>query len=207
VTWSERFTFREAVHRRYGRIHDIPLARKRLRLILRYLRDGESTLEVGAFDRGLGGRIRDRLPGVRYKSLDIDPAYPHDYASFDEIDEHFDLVLLFEVIEHLGIEEGETLVSQIHRVLRPGGRVILTTPNLYMPGQYWKDISHRTPYHYEELGALFLSRGFEIEEIRRMAGESPVGLLLKAGLFGWVFRFLGIDFTKSILLVARKRIG
>jgi SAM-dependent methyltransferase len=162
---------------------------------------------VGAFDRGLGPRIQGRLPCVRYKSLDIDPAYPHDYASFEEIEERFDLVLLFEVIEHLGIEEGETMVSQIHRVLGPGGRVILTTPNLYTPGQYWKDISHRTPYHYEELGALFLSRGFEIEEIRRMAGESPAGLLLKAGILGWAFRFLGIDFTKSILLVAKKGNG
>ena len=38
--------------------------------------------------------------------------------------------------------------------------------NIYTPGQYWKDAEHLTPYHYEELGGLFLRHGFEIVDKR-----------------------------------------
>jgi SAM-dependent methyltransferase len=43
-------------------------------------------------------------------------------------DESFDLVVLTEVIEHL--ENHRTALSEVARVLRPGGRLILTTPNI-----------------------------------------------------------------------------
>jgi hypothetical protein len=82
--------------------------------------------------------------------------------------------------------------------------VILTTPNIYTPGQYWKDVSHRTPYHYEELGGLFLSHRFELLEICRMFNAPMVQYAARVYLLGWFFHLLGIDFTKSIILAARK---
>jgi hypothetical protein len=96
------------------------------------------------------------------------------------------------------------MVEKIHGILNPGGRVIVTTPNVCTPGQYWKDASHRTPFHYEELGALFLGQRFELAELRRLVREPLIGYFLKAYLLQPLFRFLGIDFSKSILLVARK---
>jgi len=95
-------------------------------------------------------------------------------------------------------------VRNIYQILKPGGRVILTTPNVYTPGRYWKDVTHRTAYHYEELGGLLLGQDFEILEICRVFKEPLLSFLTKVYLFSPVFRFLGIDFTKSILIVARK---
>jgi len=111
---------------------------------------------------------------------------------------------LFEVIEHLGLEEGREMVAKIYKILNPGGRVILTTPNIHTPGQYWKDATHLTPYHYEELGGLFLSQYFEIVEICRIFRKSAFKFFLKVILLPFLFRFLGIDFSESIILVARK---
>jgi SAM-dependent methyltransferase len=136
--------------------------------------------------------------------MDVDPAYPHDYSSFEEIQETFDMVLLFEVIEHLSLEEGRELVSKIYRVLNPGGKVILTTPNVHTPGQYWKDATHLTPYHFDELGGLFLSQKFELLEICRIFRENCLKFLVKARLLSFIFRFLGIDFSESVILAARK---
>ena len=117
MNWSERLRWREKVHERYHDLWDLKLVRKRLPLSLGYLKDGEKVLEIGASNRELEKRIQDRLPRVVYKSLDIDPAYRHDYSSFDEIREQFDLILLFEVIEHLSVEEGMEMVGRLPPIL------------------------------------------------------------------------------------------
>lgn len=204
MRWGEQLLFREKVHHQYPHLWSLRIVRKRLSFILKYLNDGETILEIGAYNRGLGERIKKHYPNIRYKSMDIDPTYSHDYSSLDEIREFFDAILLFEVIEHLNQEEGRDLARKVGELLRSNGRVILTTPNVYTPGQYWKDVSHKTPYHYEELGGLFLSEGFESIEIYRLFNAPFLKFCFKVYLFSPLFHFLGIDFAKSILLVARK---
>jgi SAM-dependent methyltransferase len=204
MDWSEQVQWREKVHQQYPEVWNLRIVRKRLPFILKYLKDGESVLEIGAYHRELEGRMKKHHPRILYKSLDIDPSYPHDYTSIEEVREEFDLVLLFELIEHLDRESGTKMVDRIFEILKPGGRVILTTPNVYTPGQYWKDVSHLTPYHYEELGGLFLSRRFESVDLFRYFNAPFVRYVMRVYLFSPVFRFLGIDFTKSILLIAKK---
>lgn len=204
MKWSEQLRLRERVHEKYPDIWTLKIVKKRLPLILKYLKDGEALLEVGASNRDLEGRIKKYYPEAVYKSLDIDPSYSHDYSSFEEIKETFDMVLLFEVIEHLKPDEGREMARNIYQVLKPGGIMILTTPNVYTPGRYWKDVTHQTAYHYEELGGLLLDQKFEIVEIYRIYNEPLLSFMTKVYLFSPVFRFLGIDFTKSILIVARK---
>ena len=204
MDWGEQFHWREKVHQQYPEIWDLRIVRKRLPFILKWLRDREAVLEIGAYNRELEGRLKTHYPHILYKSMDIDPSYHHDYTSLEEITEKFDMVLLFEVIEHLDWESGSTMVARIFEILKPGGRVILTTPNIYTSGQYWKDASHRTAYHYEELGGLFLSQRFGEIKIFRLFNGAFFKYLMKVYLFSPLFRFLGLDFTKSILLVARK---
>jgi len=204
VHWGEQLRWREKVHERYPNLWDLKIVRKRLPFVLKYLRDGEGVLEVGAFDRSMEGRLKQFRPQILYKSLDIDRTVRHDYTSLDEVHEKFDLVLLFELIEHLDGKNGREMIAKIFNVLSPGGRVIVTTPNVYTPGQYWKDASHLTPYHYEELGGMFLSERFELLEICRMFSAPMVQYAARVYLFGWVFHLLGIDFTKSIILAVRK---
>lgn len=204
MRWGEQLLFREKVHQQYHDLWSLKIVRKRIPFILKYLKEGEAVLEIGAFNRELGERIKKYCPRIQYKSMDIDPTYSHDYTSLEEIEETFDMILLFEVIEHLNLEKGRGLARKICGLLKSGGRVILTTPNVYTPGQYWKDVSHETPYHYEEIGGLFLSEGFESIEMYRLFSEPFLRYFFRVCLFSVLFRFLGIDFTKSILLVARK---
>jgi 2-polyprenyl-3-methyl-5-hydroxy-6-metoxy-1,4-benzoquinol methylase len=55
------------------------------------------------------------------ETVDLEKPLPYDSNSFD-------LVILAEVIEHL--ESHRPIVAEIGRILRPGGHLILTTPNI-----------------------------------------------------------------------------
>ncbi|MCA9773330.1 MAG: methyltransferase domain-containing protein [Myxococcales bacterium] len=61
-------------------------------------------------------------------------------------DRTFDLVTCFEMLEH--IEEHDALLGEIRRVLRPGGLLLISTPNKHA----YSDVpNYRNEYHVREL--------------------------------------------------------
>lgn len=83
-------------------------------------------------------------------------------------DNSFDFAVTFQVIEH--IQDDNTFVKEIHRVLKPGGKLLLTTPNRPMS-------LTRNPWHIREYTATELSsmvgKSFGKVEIKGVFG-SPV---------------------------------
>lgn len=98
-------------------------------------------------------------------------------------DEHFATVVCGELIEHL-FEDPMHLMSEINRILKPGGHVVLTTPNIcsmralsailqgYHPGFFQSyirpaqpgqevDARHNREYTPQEIHVLLLNAGFE----------------------------------------------
>ena len=63
-------------------------------------------------------------------------------------DEKFDSVISFQVIEH--IKDDKSYLEEIARVLKPGGRALLTTPNI-------KNSLSRNPWHIREYTASDLT--------------------------------------------------
>lgn len=59
----------------------------------------------------------------------------------------FDYVLCCEVIEHLELDP-MFMISEINRVLKPGGTLILTTPNITSSRAIWKILRGLEPYFY-----------------------------------------------------------
>ncbi len=59
-------------------------------------------------------------------------------------DNSFDLILNHEVIEH--VQDDRATASEMVRVLRPGGRIVLFAPNRLYPfethGHYWRGVYH-----------------------------------------------------------------
>lgn len=76
-------------------------------------------------------------------------------------DGSFDCVISFQVIEH--IRDDQRFVDEIHRVLRPGGRFIVTTPNA--PMSLTRNPWHVREYTAAELRQLLGSRFARVEEL------------------------------------------
>ena len=76
-------------------------------------------------------------------------------------DASFDWVISFQVIEH--IRDDRAFVAEIHRVLRPGGRFLVTTPNA--PMSLTRNPWHVREYTPEELRRLLLGPFSEVEAL------------------------------------------
>lgn len=63
-------------------------------------------------------------------------------------DNTYDVVISFQVIEHIKDDKG--YLEEIHRVLKPGGKTIITTPNI-------KKTLSRNPWHIREYTAAQLT--------------------------------------------------
>ena len=83
-------------------------------------------------------------------------------------DEMFDYVVSFQVIEH--IKHDKKLVSEVMRVLRPGGKFIVSTPN--KPMSLTRNPWHVREYTAEELSQL-LSDFSSVEQLG-VAGNERV---------------------------------
>jgi SAM-dependent methyltransferase len=162
-------------------------------------------LDVGASDKRMQKRVKDVYPDILYKSMDIDRTIPHDYYSLDEIDEQFDLIILFEVIEHLELDQGVELLSRLNELLVDGGKLIISTPNIFHPNRFWTTATHKTAYSYEELGGIVLSQGLEVLAIYRCFNASVVKYLLRLTIFYPLHRILNVDFAKSIVVLAQRK--
>ncbi|HEY3275923.1 MAG TPA: methyltransferase domain-containing protein [Syntrophorhabdaceae bacterium] len=202
--WSKLFAYRDKIHGRYRDIWDVPRVKKRSHLLARYLKDGMRVLDVGAGMKGMKGEIEKLGMRVTYKSMDIDRGNAHDYYDLADINEKFDAVIMFEVIEHLDLEGGLALLRRLHDILGPKGIIILSTPNIFNPSRYMRDATHRTFYGYDELCGLLMLAGFGIKDVYRSFNDAIHRYVLKVYVLGFLFRLLTIDYAISIFAVGEK---
>jgi SAM-dependent methyltransferase len=133
----------------------------------------ESELQF-ALNLGVNDEILNRLKSRR---SNIENLVFGDMTNSDLPSESYDLVVSVEVLEH--VEEDERFLSEICRVLKPGGRFIMTTPN----GDFLENRNpdHKRHYKKEQLISL-LNRHFKNVEVEyAIAG----GYFRKLGLKSW----------------------
>ena len=203
-SWSALYKTRREIQRQFPDFWDLAVRKKHIEIVLDEVRGGDSILDIGSSTRELRQRLVDACGRtVAYKSMDIDRETKQDFYSIDDIKERFNVVFLFEVIEHLSFEDGLQLLSSIHDLLLPGGKLILTTPNAFHPNRYW-EYSHKVTYRYDEIGGILISLGFKVKSIFRIYNDAFFRRLFRLWVAAPLHKYLCVDFAKSILVVAAR---
>lgn len=121
-----------------------------------------SLLEDGYNDISVG---EVHLSGLEYaKSYGIKSRYQFDLMK-TPFHEHFDTVGMFDVLEH--IDDDELAVKNIYKMLKPGGKAIVTVPaHKWLWSKQDAIAYHRRRYEVEQLKGMFDRNGFKILEAR-----------------------------------------
>lgn len=91
----------------------------------------------------------------------------------------FDCVTAFHLVEHLGGKRLRTLFEEVFRILRPGGRFVVETPNVgsikTMTDYYYVDPSHLLPRRVEQYVMVLEASGFSDVKIELVnEPQSPI---------------------------------
>lgn len=131
----------------------------------RSLPDNTRVLDAGSAN----GPYKSHFDHCRYETSDIgsNVTYQCDICAMPMPDDFFDAIICTQVLEH--IKTPHKAIDEIFRVLKPGGRLLLTTPFFYE--------EHLIPYDYFRftqfgLKSLFEASGFVIDKKDWLEGFS-----------------------------------
>jgi SAM-dependent methyltransferase len=169
--------------------------RRRFQLITTMAAGAQRVLDVGCGSSRIIGSDRMVALDIVLAKLRYARRYgnPVVHGSIFELpfkDGSFDCVICSEVVEHVAADE--RVFSELERVLEPGGRLILGTPDydrwrwralewLYgrlSPGGYADE--HITHYGRTNLAAYLQARGMRVEAVDYVAGSEMVFRLRKS---------------------------
>jgi len=194
--------------------------------------DGASHLDVACGP----GTFISTLPGT-VRSTGVDIAQPQieyarkNYAAANRTfevmepgrlpfpDETFDVVTSTELVEHITEEEGRKLLVECMRVLKKGGRLVVTTPNYASgwPVLEWivnrvapvsYEFQHITKYKKARLHAFLKDSGFEVVDVYGFMFTGPFWAALSWKFAGWVDahepKFISRNLGNLLIGIARK---
>ena len=111
-----------------------------------------------------------------------------------------DLVAMTSTLEHLSCPEH--IATEIGRVLKPGGIVFVTVPDiLKYKFHFWDDVTHKRPFNASSLRFLFETHGLETVELCPYNHNLFIaGNLFPAPIHEFLKRFRG----NAVMYVGRK---
>jgi SAM-dependent methyltransferase len=189
--WADELT---ALHEKSaGSNHFIDRASRTyaLRQLLKHVQ-GKSPviLEVGSSSGYMVRLMREHFPHATIMGSDVagetlkrlaasmpdSPLLRFDLVHCPFSDRSVDAVVLLNVLEH--IDDDETAVKQIYRILKPRGIAVVEVPaGAHLYDVYDEMLLHRRRYNFPELSRLFTNAGFKIQK------KSHLGFFLYPGFW------------------------
>lgn len=199
----------------------IPKIGERVELASRFITKADKLLDVGCgegiIQYFIGDKVKN-LYGIDNSKSELRRAEARgfitkqvnfDSEKFPFMDSFFDVVTCLDVIEH--VKNPKFLLGEIHRVLRPDGKLIISTPNIRFWDHIFKLIfKGRFPKTSEDLklydgGHIHF---FTFSDLRCLVNKVGFGVLREEGIInkskrGWKGRFIEKMLGKRFLLEFR----
>jgi len=143
----------------------------KFKICLKYIKNGMSILDIGCstcsfFDFLRENKINANMIGfdIDKKALEIAKTKDYNvYDSLEKIEGYFDIITMWEFIEHLQLEEFLDYLDYVKRHLKINGKLIISTPNILNPFYpFWAEPTHIRPYSLKSLSRVLESQGFKI---------------------------------------------
>ena len=168
-------------------------------------------LDYGAGDLTVMRKLRQAGYAGEYHTLDIGDEYAYTYSDLSQVTETYDAILCLDVIEHLSLQDGLTLLSRLAGLLSPGGRLVLQTPNARCVRQplAW-DMTHLHCYNLGDLWAYLECLELDCCGYRVIFRESRTSWWEKLRFVLCAFvvtRICGSDYADNIALIGERRVG
>lgn len=178
-------------------------------LIYKYIKKDSLVLDVGCGTGIRTSKLKQktkRITGLDLKNF-VKEKYKSDFklvlgdgTKIPFRDKHFDFVTCWDVIEH--VEKDELLLREIHRVLKPGGLLLMSTPNRDRLSnriiRIFKDIKY--PYYLgtnmDWEGDVWHLREYREEELEKMATKIGYEVVAKEGIYLGIYGFIGLGIYK-----------
>lgn len=122
--------------------------------------------------------------------------------------ESIDAVFASNLVEHLTHEQFDAMLSEVHRILTPGGRLVLVQPNYRLAyKRYFDDFTHVSVWSEVSLGDFLASRGWGLD--RAQARYMPLSVKSRLPVSRLLIRsYLASPFKPmagQMLVVAHKK--
>ncbi|HEU4725262.1 MAG TPA: methyltransferase domain-containing protein [Candidatus Eisenbacteria bacterium] len=172
------------------------------------VRNASSLLDVGAGDLRIMRKFQAAGFAGDYHTQDIGGEGSYTYGDLSQVTRRYEAILCLDVVEHLTLVEGLTLVDRMVELLEPGGALVLQTANAYyIPNALAWDMTHLHVYNLPDLHAYLVCDGLDVAGYRVVLGDRSPGVVrrVKIGIAAYVKqKILGCDFANNIALVARR---
>lgn len=182
------------------------------RMLVNRLLGCKRLLDVGANDRRFEQILVNSGYSGSYESVDFNEG--HDYFEFLSVKGSFDCVTMFELIEHLSLEDGIAYIKHASELLAEGGTFIISTPNADHANHIWRsDITHIQPWPARDLWAILQECGFSgpydfyrqyIPGVSNGFIKSLIRKVFIAPAQKILTRILDLDYAQGLIVIVRK---
>lgn len=178
-------------------------------LIDKYVKEDSLVLDVGC---GTGFRTSKlKRKTKRITGLDIKNYVKEKFKSDFKLilgdgekmpfkDKHFDFVTCWDVIEH--IKKDDLFLKEIFRILKPGGLLLLSTPNKKRLSNRLIGLFNKIEYPYylgsnpDDVGDIVHIREYTEKELENLITKVGFKIKLKEGIYLGFHGFVGLGIYK-----------
>lgn len=175
------------------------------------VRNASSLLDLGAGDLRIMRKIQAAGFRGEYHTQDIGTEGRYTYRDVGEVKRKYGAILCLDMIEHLPLQEGLSMLRTVVALLEPGGALVIQTPNAaYLPDPRSWDMTHIHLYNAGDLWAWLTCEGLETTVYRVTIRDEHPGPIVSARLAITDYlkrKILGCDFANNVAAVARRPTG